>query len=134
MIPKPNGKERPLGIPVVEDKIVQMGRKGILEAIFECDYLEVCYGFRPNWSGHDALDVLNKTIMTQPVNYVVDMDIEKFFDSGGHKWLMECLKQRIAAPHLLRLIARVLSSGVMEEGKYLETDRGTPQGGVPPVG
>jgi group II intron reverse transcriptase/maturase len=129
-IPKPNGDKRPLGIPAVEDKIVQMGIKKILEVIFEQDFADVSYGFRPNRSCHDALDVLDKVIMTKPVSFVVDMDIEKFFDTVDHKWLLECLRQRIGDSNLLRLIARFLKLGVMEEGKYLETDKGTPQGGV----
>ncbi|MBI5199214.1 MAG: group II intron reverse transcriptase/maturase [Nitrospirae bacterium] len=129
-IPKPNGERRPLGIPALEDKIVQMGIKKILEAIFEVDFVDVSYGFRPNRSCHQALDVLDKVVMTKPVNYVVDVDIEKFFDSVDHKWLMECLRQRIKDSRLLRIIGRFLKSGVIEEGKYLETDRGTPQGGI----
>jgi len=129
-IPKPNGDRRPLGIPAIEDKIVQLAIKKILEAIFEEDFIDVSYGFRPSRSCHDALDMIDKTIMTQPVNYVVDMDIAKFFDTVDHEWLMRCLKQRIVDPSLLRLIARFLRSGVMEEGKYLETDKGTPQGGI----
>jgi len=129
-IPKPNGERRPLGIPVLEDKIVQMGIKNILEAIFEVDFVDVSYGFRPNRSCHQALDVLDKVVMTKPVNYVVDVDIEKFFDSVDHSWLMECLRQRIKDSRLLRIIGRFLKSGVIEEGKYLEIDKGTPQGGI----
>ncbi|MEW6687272.1 MAG: group II intron reverse transcriptase/maturase [Candidatus Edwardsbacteria bacterium] len=129
-IPKPNGDKRPLGIPAVEDKIVQMGIKKILEAIFETDFIDVSYGFRPNRSCHDALNAVDVTIMTKPVNYVVDMDIEKFFDTINHEWLMRCLKQRIADKTFLRLISRFLKAGVMEEGKFKETDRGTPQGGI----
>ncbi|WP_406608179.1 group II intron reverse transcriptase/maturase, partial [Candidatus Infernicultor aquiphilus] len=129
-IPKSNGGKRGLGVPTVEDKIVQMGIKKILEAIFEVDFLEVSFGFRPNRSCHQALDVLDKTIMTKPVNYVVDMDIEKFFDTIDHKWLMKCLKQRIKDTSLLRLIVRFLKAGIMEEGKFYQTDKGTPQGGV----
>ena len=129
-IPKSDGKVRPLGIPTVEDKIVQMGIKRILEAIFEVDFCDHSYGFRPNRSCHDALDVLDKTVMTKPVNIIVDMDIEKFYDTVDHKWLMECLKQRIKDPSLLRLMVRFLKAGIMEEGKYVETDRGTPQGSV----
>jgi RNA-directed DNA polymerase len=130
-IPKGNGGKRPLGIPCVEDKVVQMGIKKILEAIFEADFVNgVSFGFRPGKGCHDALDELDKAVMTKPVNYVVDVDIEKFFDTIDHKWMMECLKQRVADRSLLRLIARFLKAGVMEEGKHLETDRGTPQGGV----
>jgi group II intron reverse transcriptase/maturase len=88
-IPKPNGDKRPLGIPAVEDKIVQMALKKILEAIFETDFMDMSYGFRPNRSCHDALKKIDKTIMTGPVNFVVDMDISKFFDTVNHKRLME---------------------------------------------
>lgn len=131
-IPKSDGGKRGLGIPTVEDKIVQMGVKKILEAIFEVDFkqIDVSYGFRPNKSCHEALDALDKAIMTKPVSYVVDMDIEKFFDSIDHQWLVRCLKERIKDTSLLRLIVRLLKSGVMEEGKLVETDKGTPQGGV----
>lgn len=129
-IPKSDGSKRGLGIPTVEDKVVQMGIKKILEAIFEVDFTDVSFGFRPDRSCHDALDVLDKVIMTKPVNYVVDMDIEKFFDTIDHEWLMKCLRQRIEDTSLLRLIARFLKAGIMQEGKFSETDKGTPQGGV----
>ncbi len=129
-IPKSNGDMRPLGIPTIEDKLVQMGIKKILEAIFETDFSDVSYGFRPNRNCHQALDVLAKAVMTKPVESIVDMDIEKFFDTVDHKWLMKCLEQRIADTNLLRLIGRFLNAGVMEEGKFSETDRGTPQGGI----
>lgn len=129
-IPKDEKSQRPLGIPALEDKIVQMGMTRILEAIFEGEFLEISYGFRPGRSGHQALDALDKTIMTRPVNFVIDADIEKFFDSVDHKKLMGCLEQRIADPNFLRLIGRFLRAGVMEEGQYQETERGTPQGGI----
>jgi len=129
-VPKSNGERRPLGIPALEDKIVQLAIKKILEAIFEEDFSDVSYGFRPNRSCHDALDMVDTIIMTKQVNYVVDMDIAKFFDTVDHECLMECLKQRVVDPSLLRIIARFLKSGVMEEGKYRKTDRGTPQGGI----
>jgi RNA-directed DNA polymerase len=129
-IPKSDGKKRGLGIPAVEDKVVQMGIKKILEAIFEADFMDVSFGFRPNRSCHDALDVLDKAIMIRPINYVVDVDIEKFFDTIDHGWLLRCLRERIIDTSLLRLIVRFLKAGVMEEGKYLEVDKGTPQGGV----
>ncbi|NQE46233.1 hypothetical protein C5S31_09460 [ANME-1 cluster archaeon GoMg2] len=107
-----------------------MALKKILEAIFEQDFIDTSYGFRPNRSCHDALTELNRIIMNVPVNFVVDMDISKFFDTVDHKRLMECLRQRIVDSTLLRLIGRFLKSGIMEEGKYFETDQGTPQGGV----
>jgi len=129
-IPKPNGDKRPLGIPTIEDKIVQMAIKKILEAIFENDFLDVSFGFRPNRNCHDALEELNRMIMVKPVNYVVDMDIEKFFDSVNHNWMMVCLKQRITDRGLLRLIERFLKMGVMEGDRYFESDEGVPQGGV----
>jgi group II intron reverse transcriptase/maturase len=129
-IPKPDGRKRGLGILTVEDKIVEMGIKKIVEAIFEVDFMDVSFGFRPNRSCHDALDVLDKAIMTRVVNYVVDMDIEKFFDTIDHGWLMRCLRERIIDTSLLRLIVRFLKAGAMEEGKYKEVDRGTSQGGI----
>ncbi len=129
-IPKPNGDKRPLGIPAIEDKIVQMAVKKILEAIFEQDFIDSSYGFRPNLSCHDALKQIDKIIMNCPVNFIVDMDISKFFDTVNHKCLMEFLKQRIVDSSLLQLISRFLKSGIMEEGIYFDTNQGTPQGGV----
>ena len=129
-IPKPDGTKRPLGIPTVEGKIVQRGIKKILEAIYEADFVESSYGFRPKRSCHDAIDAVDVAIMTKPINSIVEVDIRKFFDTVDHKWMMECLKQRIADPNFLRLTGRFLKAGVMEEGKYIEVDKGTPQGGV----
>ncbi len=130
-IPKADGSKRGLGIPAVEDKIVQMGIKKILEAVFEPDFIDVSYGFRPNKSCHTALDALDKTIMTKPINYVVDMDIKQFFDTIDHQWLMKCLKhRRIKDTSLLRIITRFLKAGIMEEGNLIKTDKGTPQGGI----
>ena len=129
-IPKSDGTKRGLGIPPVEDKVVQMGIKKILEAIYEADFMDVSYGFRPNKSCHLALNALDKTIMTEYVNCVVDMDIEKFFDTIDRQWLMKCLSIRIKDTSLLRLISRFLKAGIIEEGKFIQTDKGTPQGGV----
>ncbi|MFQ5905066.1 MAG: group II intron reverse transcriptase/maturase [bacterium] len=129
-IPKSKGGKRPLGIPAVEDKIVPMALKGILEAVFEVDFLDVSFGFRPKRGCHQALKVLDETVMRRPVSYVVDMDIEKFFDSVDHKWLMRCLRERGSDPNLLRLVGRFLRAGVLEEDRYYRVDRGTPQGGV----
>ena len=128
-IPKDEHSKRPLGIPVVEDRIVQRGIAKILSAVYEGIFLECSYGFRPGRSAHQALDRVDKAIMTKPVNHVVDMDIEQFFNNVDHTWMMKCLEQRIKDTSLLRLIARFLKAGVMEAGTTMETDQGTPQGG-----
>ncbi|MBI5119329.1 group II intron reverse transcriptase/maturase [Candidatus Poribacteria bacterium] len=129
-IPKDAKSLRPLGIPTIEDKMVQMGIKRILDAIWEVAFLDVSYGFRPNRGCHDALDEVKEVIVTRPVNYVVDMDIEKFFDTVDHAWIMQFLEHRIGDPSFLRLIVRFLKAGVMEEGRYMEVEKGTPQGGL----
>jgi len=130
LIPKANGKKRPLGILSVEDKVVQMGITKILQAIFETDFLDLSYGFRPRRNCHQALDAVDKMIMTKPVNHVLDADIKGFFDNVEHDWLMRCLEQRISDKTLLRLIKRFLKAGVIEEGKYISSKKGTPQGGL----
>ena len=121
---------RPLGIPEHEDKIVQKGITKILNSIYENDFLDCSFGFRPNRNCHDALKILNCYIEKKSVNYVVDVDIKGFFDNVDHKWMMEFIKLRIADPNLLRIIGRFLKCGYMEEGKKYKTDSGTPQGGV----
>lgn len=128
-IPKPGKSEkRPLGIPAYEDKIVQMGLTRILEAIYEQDFLDFSYGFRPGRSCHDALKVLNFIIETRKVNYVVDADIKGFFDHVDHDWMMKFIEHRVADASILRLLRRILKSGYVEEGKRNTTDEGTPQG------
>ena len=129
-IPKPNNKQRPLGIPALEDKIVQMGIARILEAIYENDFMDFSYGFRPGRSCHQALDFLDKMIMRNPVNHVIDADIKGFFDNVDHSWMVSCLEQRINDKVLIRYIVRFLKSGIMEEGKLFSSDQGTPQGGI----
>jgi group II intron reverse transcriptase/maturase len=129
-IPKEGKPEmRPIGIPALEEKIVQRAIAKILTAIFEADFLDISYGFRPGRSPHDALDAVDKTVMARPVNWILDADIEGFFDNVDHEWMMRCLEQRIKDRTLLKLIRRFLKAGIIEEGKYYETDRGTPQGG-----
>ena len=128
-IPKPDGNKRPLGVLAVEDRIVQLGTAKILSAIFEADFSENSYGFRPKRTPHQALGEIDRAVMTKPVNYVVDMDIEKFFDTVSHEWMMKFLGVRVSDPSLMRLVARFLKSGVMEDGKLSATEIGTPQGG-----
>lgn len=123
-------KKRPLGIPDHEDKIVQRAIAKILNAIYENDFLDSSFGFRPHRNCHDALKTLNVYIENRYTNYVVDADIKGFFDNVDHEWMMKFLKHRINDPNLLRIIARFLKGGYMEEGKYFDTDKGTPQGGV----
>ncbi|RKQ11079.1 group II intron reverse transcriptase/maturase [Oceanobacillus bengalensis] len=123
-------KKRPLGIPDHEDKIVQRALVKILNAIYENDFLDSSFGFRPNRGCHDALKILNVYLEKRPTNYVVDADIKGFFDNVNHEWMMKFLKHRINDPNLLRIIARFLKGGYLEEGKYYESDKGTPQGGV----
>lgn len=130
-IPKPGStKMRPLGIPAYEDKLVQKTMAPILNAIYEADFLEFSFGFRPNRGCHDALKVLGQIIETRPVNYLVDADIKGFFDNVSHEWMMKFLEHRIADPNFLRLIKRFLMSGIIEAGVKYETPAGTPQGGV----
>ena len=129
-IEKSNGKLRPLGIPSVEDKMVQMCIKRILEAIFEVDFLDTSYGFRSGRSCHQALNRVDKIIMQRPVNYVIDADIKGFFDNVDHKLMRNCLEQRISDKFFLRLMVRMLKNGVFEEGRCMKPEKGTPQGAV----
>lgn len=129
-IPKGDGRERPIGISIVEDKIVQCGLARILGAIFEVDFLDVSFGFRPSRNGKQAIDVLDEALMSKPVNIVVDKDIEKFFDTIDHEWMMKFLQQRIKDSRMLRLIRRFLKAGIMEEGKFYQVEKGTAQGSL----
>ena len=130
-IPKAGKNEkRGLGIPSVEDKLVQIMLKKILEQIYEAEFLDVSYGFRPKLSCHDAVKALDKTVMTKPINYIVEVDIKGFFDNVNHYWLQRCLEDKIVDRNLLWLVRRFLKAGVVEDGKQLATDVGTPQGGV----
>ena len=130
-IPKAGKKEkRGLGIPSVEDKLVQIMLKKILEQIYEAEFLDMSYGFRPKLSCHDAVKALNKAVMTKPINYIVEVDIKGFFDNVNHYWLQRCLEEKIVDRNLLWLVRKFLKAGVVEEGKQLATEVGTPQGGV----
>jgi RNA-directed DNA polymerase len=130
-IPKDgSNKKRPLGIPAYEDKLVQASLKRILNAIYEQDFLECSFGFRPNRGCHDSMKVLNNIVNKQKINYVVDADIRGFFEHVDHEWMMKFIRHRIADPNLLRLIARFLKAGIIEAGIKYDTLEGTPQGGV----
>lgn len=129
-IDKGNGKKRPLGIPVYEDRLVQGAMAEILKEVYEPRFMDCSYGFRPNRKAHDAIKVINDTIMHKKVNYILDCDIKGFFDNVNHEWLMKFLRNDIADPNYLRYIARMLKSGVMIEGRVEETSVGTPQGGL----
>ncbi len=130
-IPKPGKREkRKLGIPTVEDKLVQLMMKKILESIFEQDFSDISYGFRPQRNCHQAVNRLDKTVMRTSVNYVVDVDIEKFFDNVSHYWLLRCLEERINDPNFLLPVRRFLKAGIWEEGILHSSKVGTPQGGV----
>ena len=128
-IPKNEHEKRPLGLPALEDKIVQKGISRVLEAIYEVDFLNCSYGFRPERNCHQAIDAVDKTIMTKPINYVIEADIKGYFDNVSHEWMMEFLKVRIKDPSLLLLIRRFLKAGYFEAGKIVATEQGTPQGG-----
>jgi group II intron reverse transcriptase/maturase len=128
-IPKDKHSKRPLGIPATEDKVVQKGVSRILEAIYESDFLDCSYGFRPGRSCHDALGAMNRIIGRSPINHIVEADIKGFFDNVSHEWMMKFLGERINDPSLLRIIERFLKAGYKDSGLLVATEKGTPQGG-----
>ncbi|HWP85683.1 MAG TPA: reverse transcriptase domain-containing protein, partial [Terriglobia bacterium] len=129
-IPKADGRQRPLGVAALEDKIVQQAVVTILNQIYEEDFRGFSYGFRPGRSQHQALDALTVALKRRRVNYVLDADIRGFFDHIDHGWMMKFVQHRVADPRILRLIQKWLKAGVMEDGEWSETEQGTPQGAV----
>jgi RNA-directed DNA polymerase len=129
-IPKSDGRQRPLGIAALEDKIVQQAVLTVLEQIYEEDFVGFSYGFRPGKSAHDALDALTVGILGKKVNWILDADIRGFFDNLSHKQLVELISLRVGDPRILRLIQKWLKAGVSEEGEWSETKVGVPQGAV----
>jgi len=127
-IPKPDGRQRPLGIAALEDKIVQRAVVEVLNAIYEVDFLGFSYGFRPGRGQHQALDALATAIARKKVNWVLDADIRGFFDAIDHGWLVKFVEHRIGDPRILRLIQKWLAAGVLEQGRWSSTEEGTPQG------
>ena len=128
-IPKGEHGKRPLGLPALEDKVVQKGIAGILEAIYEADFVDNSYGYRPGRSAHQALDAVDKAIMGQPITHVIEADIQGYFDEVSHEWMMRFLQERIVDPSFLLLIRRFLKAGYIDSELLVATDQGVPQGG-----
>ena len=128
-IAKADGRQRPLGVTALEDKIVQRATVEVLNAIYETDFLGFSYGFRPGRSQHHALDALYAGVLTRKVNWVLELDIRGFFDSIDHGWLVRFIEHRIADRRVVRLIQKWLNAGVLEDGKRMRVEEGTPQGG-----
>ena len=129
-IPKPDGRQRPIGIAALEDKIVQQAAVWVLNRIYEEDFFGFSYGFRPGCSQHNALDAIWVGITQRKISWVLDADIRSFFDTISHAWMMKLLERRIADRRMLRLISKWLRAGVSEDGEWSRTEVGTPQGSV----
>jgi group II intron reverse transcriptase/maturase len=128
-IAKADGRQRPLGVTALEDKIVQRATVEVLNTIYETDFLGFSYGFRPGRNQHQALDALYAGLLTRKVNWVLDLDIRGFFDAIDHGWLVKFIEHRIADRRVVRLIQKWLNAGVLEDGKRTLVQEGTPQGG-----
>lgn len=128
-IPKGDGRRRPIGIPVLEDKIVQRTVVDVLNCIYETDFVGFSYGFRPGRSAHDALDALTVGIKTRRVSWVLDADIRGFFDAIDHGWMVKFIEHRIADKRVVRHVKKWLNAGVLEDGNRIRVEEGTPQGG-----
>lgn len=129
-IPKPDGRQRPLGIAALEDKIVQRAVVTVLNAVYEEDFLGFSYGFRPGRGQHDALDVLCVAIKGKRVTWIFDADIKGFFDAVDHSWLLRFVKHRVGDERITRLVGKWLKAGVLEDGQWCASEQGTPQGAV----
>jgi RNA-directed DNA polymerase len=127
-IPKPDGRQRPLAVAALEDKIVQRAVVAVLNAVYEEDFLGFSYGFRPGRGAHDALDALAVGIASKTVNFILDADIRSFFDEVSRDWLIRFVKHRVGDPRVIRLIEKWLKAGVLEEGLVTDSGRGTGQG------
>lgn len=128
-IPKPDGRQRPIGVPALEDKIVQRACVEVLNAVYETDFLGFSYGFRSGRSQHNALDALTVGMRRRRVNWVLDADIRGFFDAIDHEWLVKFIEHRIADQRVIRHIRKWLKAGVLEDGTWRRVEEGTPQGG-----
>jgi len=129
-LPKPDGRQRPIAIAALEDKIVQRATAAVLNAIYEADFLGFSYGFRPQRGQHDALDALVVGITSTKVNWILEVDVRSFFDEVSQSWLIRFLEHRIADRRILRLIQKWLKAGILEDGVVTVSDKGTGQGSV----
>jgi len=129
-IPKPDGRQRPIGIASLEDKLVQKAVVWVLQCIYEQDFLGFSYGYRPGKSQHKALDALSVALTSKKVNWVLDADLEGFFDTIDHEWLIKFLEHRIGDKRILHLIRKWLRAGISDEGEWSASTVGTPQGAV----
>jgi len=129
LIDKADGRKRPLGVPVLEDKLVQRSAVEVLNAIYETDFRPFSFGYRPGRSQHNCLDTLYVALLTRKVNWILDADIKGFFDSLNHEWLIKFVEHRIGDDRVVRLIRKWLKAGVMVDGIHEETNEGVPQGG-----
>src|SRR6202140_4740721 len=129
-IPKPDGRQRPIAVAALEDKIVQRATAAVLSAIYEEDFLGFSYGFRPGRSTHDAMDALLVGITSTKVNWILDADIRSFFDTVSQEWLIKFVEHRVGDRRIIRLIQKWLKAGVLEDGIVTVSDKGTGQGSV----
>jgi group II intron reverse transcriptase/maturase len=130
-IPKPGSeKGRPLGISCFEDKLVELAVKRVLEPIYEVQFEDSSHGYRPEHSQHQCLDELGRTIQQKPVNHIVEADIRNFFGKVAHEWMLKFLRHRIGDQRVVRLIARMLKGGILEDGLVRASEEGTPQGSI----
>ena len=128
-IPKADGRQRPIGVPALEDKIVQRATTEVLNAVYETDFKNFSYGFRPKRGAHQAVDALAVGIQTRKVNWVLDADIRGFFDAIDHEWMIRFVEHRIADRRVVRHVKKWLNAGVLEDGRRMQAETGTPQGG-----
>lgn len=128
-IPKDDGRTRPIGVPALEDKLVQRATVKVLNAVYEVDFLGFSYGFRPGRSQHQALDALTVGLQQKKVNWVLDADVRGFFDAISHEWLVRVIEHRIADKRVIRHVKKWLKAGVLEDGAWSSSEEGTPQGG-----
>ena len=130
-IPKPGSdKGRPLGISCFEDKLVELAVKRVLEPIYEVQFEDSSHGYRPGCSQHRCLDELGRTIQRKRVNHVVEADIRNFFGTVAHEWMLRFLRHRIGDPRVIRLVARMVKGGILEDGLVRASEEGTPQGSI----